>query len=141
MDNQNNILESITVNRTYNIQPASQSEINDLAFETAPSQLINLKDPATSWVSYILSPVKSTMQVANEFGILVTNNPKLAFVVGMSYMIPAVEAACMCWCSRPRGSSVSYCSSLNGTRIDTLACAADCGSANCSYSKCTTLGD
>jgi hypothetical protein len=92
MDNQPDILESATVNRTSNIQPVAQSEINDVAFEVTPSQLINLEDSQDSWASYLISPLKSTIQVANEFVKLATNNPKLATVVGMCYVLPAVAA-------------------------------------------------
>jgi ABC-type amino acid transport system permease subunit len=97
MDRQTDILETATVNRTANIQTVSQSKINDLAVESTPSQLIKLEDSQTSWASYLLSPVKATIMVANDYVNLVSNNPKLAILLGLSYAIP-VAAAVNCAC-------------------------------------------
>lgn len=98
IDNQNDRLESAKVNHTPHIQPILQTEISDLAFKTTPLQIVNLGDSETSWGYYLLCPVKSTIKVANEFINLGTNNPKLAVVVGMCYMLPAISAACNCFC-------------------------------------------
>jgi hypothetical protein len=74
------------------MQLSDQNESDDFDAESISPQLIKLEDSQTSWSSYLFSPVKVTMQKANEFITIATRNPKLAMVVGMYYMIPAVTA-------------------------------------------------
>jgi len=132
-DNRNDILESVTVNRTA-IQPVSQSEINDLSFESTPSQIINLRDSETSWASYLPSPVKSTMQVANEFVNLVITNPKLAAIAGILYMAPIIAATCECYC-RDGGPCKRY-----STTVDARDCLLRCTLSNHHFCECLPKG-
>lgn len=96
-DKQNDILESATVNCT-TIQPVSQSEINDLAFEIKPSQLINLEDSIPSWASYLLSPAKAVIQSSYKVINFTTQNPQKAIIIGvcLAYQFMAVAADCNC---------------------------------------------
>jgi hypothetical protein len=102
MDYQPDNLESATINRTANILSSSQNEfdneIDALDLVSTSSQIINLEDSKASWASYLTSPVKATFQTANEFMNLAMHSPKLAMVVGMVYLIPAVSAYCNCYC-------------------------------------------
>ncbi len=124
MDNQNDILESATVNRTSNIQSVSQSEINDLEFETTPSQLINLEDSETYLASYLLSPVKKTIQMAQEFIQIAYDSPKNGMIIALiltSQFAVMAAADCECFCvdGSNKGHSV-------GRTPDVLTCAKVC---------------
>ena len=58
------------------------------------------ENPSTSWASYLISPVKATLQMASEFISLAHNNPNKAVLVGLvlTYQIAAVTADCWCDC-------------------------------------------
>lgn len=98
MDNPNDILESATVNRTANIQSVSQNEVNDLDLISPFAQIINNEDSEASWASYLISPVKTTLQMANEFISLAHHNPNKAILVGLvfTYQIASVAAKYQC---------------------------------------------
>lgn len=92
--------------RAHKISFVTEDQQDDLSLmkQSTSSKIASLEDSQTSWfsyhstVSYLLSPVKVTMQMANEFINLAIRNPKLAMVVGMSYVLPAVSAGCYCVC-------------------------------------------
>jgi hypothetical protein len=57
---------------------------------------------STFWTTCVVSPVKATVRAANEFASLAIRNPKLAFVMGVTYLAPVVAAAhqcCPCGCA------------------------------------------
>jgi hypothetical protein len=128
MDNQKDILESATVNRTANIQSSSQNEIEDLAFESTPSQLISLEDSETSWASYLISPVKTTFQMVSEFISSAHNKPQKAMFVGLllasQITLAASEYVCTCYTSQ-----INYVIST-GVYPNQALCVGDC------HSKC-----
>lgn len=64
----------------------------DSVKQSTSSQIENFDDSQNSWMSYLISPVKATIQITNEFISIATHNPKLAMVVGLGYMISAAEA-------------------------------------------------
>jgi hypothetical protein len=77
-----------------------QKDVSSSAQQSMSSQVASLEESPTSWASYMISPVKSTIQMANEFMELARNNPKLAMVVGIAYTLQFAEALpyCACYC-------------------------------------------
>jgi hypothetical protein len=100
MDNQPDILESSTVNRTINMQLSSQSVIDTLDFEAIPSRSINLEDTSTSWASYLISPVKANIQMAYDVVKYAFQSPQKGMIVGLfiAYQVAAVAAQYNCVC-------------------------------------------
>jgi len=91
MDNQKDILESATVNRTSNIQSSSQGEIASLALEDK-----------SSLTSYLLYPAKATIQSAYEIIKYTTQNPKNAMIIGVvlaSQFITVAAQPIICFCN------------------------------------------
>lgn len=88
--NQLDILESDTNYHTISMQTSLQNKMD--ALDSKPLQSINLEDSQDSWSSYLISPLKSTMQMTSQFMELATNNPKLAMVVGVAYTLQLAEA-------------------------------------------------
>ena len=129
MDNQPDILESATVNRTSTMKLISQSEINDLTIESKPSQIINLEDSETSRASFMVSPFKTTIQMAQEFIKIVTHNTQKGMIMGLilAYQVTAATAAaintCNCVCMQQGNpNNIQYIGVVNG--IGT--CVSDC---------------
>jgi hypothetical protein len=119
MDNQNDILETSTVNRTSNIQSSSQNEIAALDLEDK-----------TSWASYLISPVKVAFKTANALTTFAIHNPKLATIMAFWQVVPLASAACTCYCwnqvrkeCRDYGEAEDYkfCVNMCGT-FDWLPC-------------------
>jgi hypothetical protein len=98
MDNQPDILESSLVHRNAHMQLSSQNEMDALEFESTPPRPINVVGSQSSWASYLISPVKTTLQMANEFISFAHNNPSKAMFIGLvsAYQITAVAADCAC---------------------------------------------
>lgn len=93
MESKPDILESSTEKSSVSMKLSAQNEVDNFNSESISSRLVNLEDSQISWASYLLSPIKATFYTANEVMNLVTHNPKLAMVVGFSYIVPAVVAA------------------------------------------------
>ncbi len=125
-DSQNNILESVTVNRTANVQTLTKNEIYDFAMESTPSQLIKLEDIQTSWASYMVAPIKSTIQTANELTNFTMNHPRLAIALSLAYVIPSVAAICACYtCFEPnteRSACDTWTRAQEAISINSAAC-------------------
>lgn len=101
MDNQRDILDPATINRAANTKSLSQNEIDSLDFESIPTQQINVLETQTSWVSYLISPVKANIQMAYDVVNYVVQNPKKGMLVGLclAYNVSAVAAqtgCCIC---------------------------------------------
>jgi hypothetical protein len=110
MDNQNDILESATVNRTFNIQSSSKNEI-------AASDL----EGKASWASYLIFPVKAAFKTANELTTFAIHNPKLATIMVFWQVVP-LASACTCYCwNQGRKECRDY-----GEWVDYKACVAAC---------------
>lgn len=75
-----------------NLMTNEQKDVSSSVKQSTSSPIENLEDSQTSWVSYLIFPVKATFQTANEFMNFATRNPKLAMVVGVSCILPAIEA-------------------------------------------------
>ncbi len=114
---------------TYQIQIMKDDKNHVPTFlkQSNSSHLIRLEDSSTPWGSYLISHFKPSIQSAHDFLLLSTNNPKLAAVVGLSYIIPAVSAACECYCSYPT-SGICYVGTgyYLGTAPDLLTCTSVC---------------
>lgn len=101
MDNQKDMLELSTVNRTANMQ-SIQNEIDDFTFDPVSPHFINLDDSASSWTSYMTSPVKATLHMAQKFINMAHHNHYAATLIGvvLTCQITAAAAdycACMCF--------------------------------------------
>lgn len=101
MDNQTDILDSATFNRTAHMQSTTQNEIDSLDFEPKPTGSINMENSQSSWVPYLISPVKTTLQMASEFISFAHNHPNKAMFIGLVFTYQVASAAavvCSCTC-------------------------------------------
>lgn len=104
--------------------------------QSVSSQIVSSEDFKDSWASYMLSPVKASMQMTSQFMEIATNNPKLAMAVGLSYMVSAVAAIdylCEYTCVY-NGNKIR---AIGGCWANMAACDYNCqqGSFNCN-AKC-----
>ncbi len=117
VDNQPNILESETVNRTANMQSSSKNEIDALDCVSISSHLINLEDSQDSWSSYLISPTKSVIQSAYEVLKFATHSRNNALIVGfyLSSQATAVAASWYgVWCCS-NTSTPTFCKDRYGS--------------------------
>jgi hypothetical protein len=120
-----------------NFVTEDQHDVLSSVGQSASFNIEELENSQDSLVSYLFFPVKYTIQVANEFTSLATRNPKLAMMVGMCYMIPAIEA-CMCncrfsyWVSNQR----QYVVKPIGDSANLIECGNACGLAGASLAGC-----
>lgn len=123
---------------TYQIQIMKDDKNHVPTFlkQSNSSHLIRLEDSSTPWGSYLISHFKPSIQSAHDFLLLSTNNPKLAAVVGLSYIIPAVSAACECYCSC---SFPQPCTMDVGQAPDFVTCSKVCTMSSYSMVNCTSL--
>lgn len=142
--NQLDILELDTNYRTGSMQTSFQNEIDALDLVPTPLQSINLEDYQDAWGAYLISPFKSTITFAYEFLKLATNNPKLAAVVGMCYMLPVISAGCQCFCSENdiHGRCHHYSGPYLGCATGLTECANICGAKfRCGMQSCSAHCD
>lgn len=137
MENRPDILESKTVKAATSMQLSNQHENDDFTTGPISSRVVNLEDSYTSWASYLVSPIKSVIQIANELTKLATNNPKLAVIVGMYNVLPAAEAcACVCCSHYFAGSCASDGYRRIGEEPSVSQCITDCSKAGWGFIEC-----
>ena len=127
-----------SITHIYKIQIIKDDQNNVPSFSKQSnfSQSVNLEESSSPWGSYIISPFKASIQMAHEFLLLSTHNPKLAAVVGLSYIIPEVSAACECYC---RCSNPPYCIADVGQASDLVTCSKVCVMNQYSIVNCTNF--
>jgi hypothetical protein len=128
---------------------SSQNEVDALNLVSTPSQLIKLKDTQTSWASYLLSPVKTTLQMANEFISLAHHSPNKAILVGLvfTYQIASVAADYQCVFTCGMGTSTypshyptyDACMQYVPCTLDTCIKYRQCGIFKCEAANCFNL--
>jgi hypothetical protein len=112
-----------------------QKNVSSSIKQSTSSQVVSSEDSQMSWASYMISPVKATFQIANEFINLATHNPKLAMAVGFTYTLQAAAALdCACYCiSSINGGSWQFCPAegykLYSTRLGNASSLVDCMTA------------
>jgi len=90
MDNQKDMLESSTVNRTANM----------LSTQDVSPHFIDFGDSASSWASYMTFPVKTTLHMAQTFINMAYHNRYAATLIGVALTCQITAAAdyCACMC-------------------------------------------
>lgn len=70
------------------------------AKQSTPSQVASLEYPQTLLASYLVTPVKNTMQTVREVMEFAVQNPKKTIVIGtlLAMQFTTVAADCTCWC-------------------------------------------
>lgn len=107
-----------------------QKDVSSSVKNSVSSQIESLEDSKVSWASYLISPVKTTVQMANEFMNLATRNPKLAMAVGFTYMVSTAAAGCACYCFNNGPKFYGVCAS------DMAGCITSCSQIGFQASYC-----
>lgn len=89
---------------SYKVQSCSQNEVDSL---------VVLEDSATSWASYLISPVKANIQMAYDVVHYVVQNPKNGIIIALclSSHVAAVAAQfydCRCYFDNNGGQKIYW---------------------------------
>ena len=121
---------SIVRARAISFVTEDRQDVPSFTQQSTVSKDEGLEYSKNSWTSYLISPVNITLKMANEFISLAHNNPKLAIMTGILYIVPKISAG-MCYCYYPKPpnclgpvemSSSAACSSFCWSYERSLMC-------------------
>lgn len=131
MDTEDYKGSSIRIHKVSFIKEDPQDVKSSFTQQSTSPKGVNLENSENSWTSYVPSSVKTTVQVAKEFMSFSINNPKVAIVVGLTYIYPMLAAACECYCD------VGNCKyHYIGQEPNISQCITDCSRLGCKFEIC-----
>lgn len=117
-----------------------RQDVSSSVQQSTSSQVEGLEESPTSWSSYLISPVKSVFQGTYEIMDFAIKRPKIATLIGLSYMISVAAAAnctgcyqCDCICV---DMSCRTCIKPYGNVPDVNSCINVCNALGNYFSSC-----
>ena len=122
-----------------------QKNFSSFVKQSVSSQIVSLEEAQDSWASYLISPIKTTMQMTSQFMEIARSNPKLAIAVGLSYMVSVSAVAAQVYlcdykCGRGDSGAQGACwanlAACQYNCVRDIRCASACYTATCNGTFC-----